>query len=145
MAFNNNITPGAPPLLWSNMYEAFTSINENFNILVATVGDGSGLIPINFSALVSDVSPAVNNLYTLGASGYAWRSIHTGGYVVDTPDAGNGVWIGAAQIKGIEAHVDIPPGSTIDGNKLINLTELKSVVAASSSFADFQTRIAALV
>jgi hypothetical protein len=34
---------------------------------------------------------------------------------------------------------------TVKGSRVINLTELQSVVAASSSFADFQTRIAALV
>jgi hypothetical protein len=33
---------------------------------------------------------------------------------------------------------------TVKGSRVINLTELKSVVAASASFADFQTRIAAL-
>jgi len=33
---------------------------------------------------------------------------------------------------------------TVKGSRVINLTELKSVVAASVSFADFQTRIAAL-
>ena len=122
MAFNNNITPGAPPLLWSNIYDAFTLINENFDSLVATVGDGSGLTPIDFSTLDTDVSPSTDNLYNLGASGYAWRTIHAAGYVVDTPDAGNGVWIGAAQIKGIEAHVDIPTGSTINGSLIIDPT-----------------------
>jgi hypothetical protein len=34
---------------------------------------------------------------------------------------------------------------TVKGSRVINLTELKSVVAASVSFADFQTKIAALV
>jgi len=85
MAFNNNITPGAPPLLWSNIYDAFTLINENFDSLVATVGDGSGLTPIDFSTLDTDVSPSTDNLYSLGASDYVWRAVYTGGYVVDTP------------------------------------------------------------
>jgi len=120
MAFNNNITPGAPPLLWSNIYDAFTLINENFDSLVATVGDGSGLTPIDFSTLDTDVSPSTDNLYSLGASDYVWRAVYTGGYVVDTPDAANGVWIGAAHIKGIETHIDIPAGSTIDGELLID-------------------------
>jgi hypothetical protein len=123
MAFNNNITPGAPPLLWSNIYDAFALINENFDSLVATVGDGSGLTPIDFSTLDTDVSPSTDNLYSLGASDYVWRAVYAGGYVVDTQDAGNGVWIGAAQIKGIGAHVDIPAGSTIDGALLIDPTK----------------------
>jgi hypothetical protein len=33
---------------------------------------------------------------------------------------------------------------TLKGSRVINISELKSVVAASASFADFQTRIAAL-
>ena len=68
MAFNSNITPGSAPLLWSNVYEAFTKINENFDILVATVGNGSGLTPINFETLDTSVSPATSNAYSLGIS-----------------------------------------------------------------------------
>jgi hypothetical protein len=43
-----------------------------------------------------------------------------------------------------ENDITIAERLTLKGSRVINLTELKSVVAASSSFADFQTRIAAL-
>ena len=36
MAWNNNITPGAPPLLWSDVYEAFNQVNQNFTSLLTT-------------------------------------------------------------------------------------------------------------
>ena len=32
MPFNTNITPGRPPVLWSEVNEAFTKVNENFDI-----------------------------------------------------------------------------------------------------------------
>jgi len=45
----------------------------------------------------------------------------------------------------VEADLTVAEQLTVKGSRVINLTELKSVVAASTSFADFQTRIAALV
>jgi hypothetical protein len=44
-----------------------------------------------------------------------------------------------------ENDISVAEILTLKGSRVINLAELKSVVAASSSFADFQTRIAALV
>lgn len=120
MAFNTNITPGTPPLLWSNVYEAFTKINENFDILVATVGSGSGLIPINFETLDTSVSPATDNLYNLGSSSYRWKSIRTAAHAETGADALNGLWAGDAQIKGIGNRIDLPANSTVDGDLIID-------------------------
>jgi hypothetical protein len=44
-----------------------------------------------------------------------------------------------------EGDLTVAEQLTVKGSRVINLTELKSVVAASTNFADFQTRIAALV
>ena len=77
MAFNSNITPGRPPLLWSDVQEAFVKVNENFDILVATVGDGSGLTPIDFSSLDTDVTPTTDNLRSLGDITHKWKSVYT--------------------------------------------------------------------
>jgi hypothetical protein len=44
-----------------------------------------------------------------------------------------------------ENDITVAERLTVKGSRVINLDELKSVAAASSSFADFQTRIAALV
>ena len=44
-----------------------------------------------------------------------------------------------------ENDITVAERLTVKGSRVINLTELQSVVAASASFADFQTRIAALV
>ena len=43
-----------------------------------------------------------------------------------------------------ENDITVAERLTVKGSRVINLTELKSVVAASVDFADFQTRIAAL-
>jgi hypothetical protein len=120
MAFNNNITPGAPPLLWSNIHDAFTQINNNFDILVATVGDGSGLIPIDFNSLDTNVSPNVDNEYTLGSLTKSWASIYSSEYTTIPGNENNGVWLGTAQIKGIGGRVELPFGSTVNGNLIID-------------------------
>ena len=120
MAWNNNITPGSSPLLWSNVYDAFTQINENFDSLVATVGDGSGLTPIDFSTLDSDVSPATDNAHQIGSDTHKWRSLFVGEYNAETSDITNGVWLGTSHIKGISGTVDLPANSTVNGNLIID-------------------------
>jgi hypothetical protein len=118
MAFNTNITPGRPPLMWSDVYEAFTLINENFDILVATVGDGSGLTPINFETLDTSVKPTTNNLYELGDLTHTWKSVYVGPYSDTNPT--NGVWLGSAQIKGYDGIVELPAGSKVNGDLIID-------------------------
>jgi hypothetical protein len=44
----------------------------------------------------------------------------------------------------VENDLSVTQQFLLRGSRVLNLTELKSVVAASSSFADFQSRIAAL-
>ncbi len=116
MAFNNNITPGAPPLLWSDVNDAFTKINENFDILVATIGAGSGLIPLNFETLDSSLKPTTDNLYDLGDISHRWRGVYSGEHSLTDPL--NGLWAGNAQIKGIGLTVNLPENSTIGGDPI---------------------------
>ena len=116
MAFNSNITPGRPPLLWSEMQEAFVKVNENFDILVATVGDGSGLTPIDFSSLDTDVSPTTDNLRSLGSITNRWKAVYTSEHTLTDPT--NGLWLGNAQIKGLGFTVNLPENSTIGGDPL---------------------------
>lgn len=114
---NPNITPGAPPLRWDLVLEAFTKVNENFDSIAATLsGGGGGLSPVNFETLDTNVSPTLDNTYKLGALGTnRWKSVFLAEYQ-DTPaDAANGVYIGSAHIKGIGSHIDLPTNSTING------------------------------
>ena len=117
---NPNITPGAPPLRWDRVLEAFTKVNENFDSIAATIsGGGGGLSPINFDTLDTNVSPAADNTYTLGALGTnRWKSVFLAEYQ-DTPaDSANGIYIASAHIKGIGSHIDLPINSTINGELL---------------------------
>jgi hypothetical protein len=41
MAYDNNINPGNPPLVWSRIREAFDQINENFTVIGATLARGA--------------------------------------------------------------------------------------------------------
>ena len=116
MPFNNNITPGAPPLLWSDVNDAFTRINENFDIIVATVGGGGALTPIDFTSLDTSVKPTVDNLRDLGDITHRWKGVFAGEYT--DADLLNGVWTGTAQIKGVAGTVNLPAGSTVGGNPL---------------------------
>jgi hypothetical protein len=119
MSFNSNITPGRPPLLWSDVQEAFIKVNENFDILVATVGDGSGLTPIDFSSLDTDVTPTTDNLRSLGSITNRWKTVYTGEHTLTDPT--NGVFLGNAQIKGLGFTVNLPANSTIGGDPLTGI------------------------
>lgn len=120
MAFNNNITPGSPPLIWSNVQEAFVQINENFDVLVATVGGGS---LVDFSSLDTDVKPTTDNLKRLGDETHQWKAVHTADWQDIPGSENNGVWIGAAQIKGITGTIEIPAFSTVGGELIIDPTK----------------------
>ena len=120
MAFNTNITPGRPPLLWDNVNDALIKINENFDIIVATVGGGSGLTPVNFETLDTNVSPSTSNEYTLGSVSNRWKTVFLQSYSDIPGEFENGIYIGPAHIKGIGATIDLPAGSTIDGNLIID-------------------------
>jgi hypothetical protein len=119
MSFNSNITPGRPPILWSDVQEAFVKVNENFDILVATVGGGSGLTPVDFSSLDTDVTPTTDNLRSLGSITNRWKSVYTGEHTLTDPT--NGVFLGNAQIKGLGFTVNLPANSTIGGDPLTGI------------------------
>jgi hypothetical protein len=118
---NTNITPGAPPLLWSDVKDSFDKINENFDSLAATIGGGSGLTPVDFGTLNTNVSPAYDNTYTLGALGTnRWKTVFVAEYHDSPGDTANGVYLGSAHIKGIGSHVDLPNNSTVNGQLIID-------------------------
>lgn len=125
MPFNNNITPGTPPLLWSNMYEAFRQVNENFTALQLAIG--GGVNPVDLATLDTDVSPTADNTYSLGSQTNSWKSVFTSAYSPTTPgDNLNGVWLGDAHIQGLPAEgalparVNLPAGSSVDGSLIID-------------------------
>jgi hypothetical protein len=119
MPFNSNITPGRPPVLWSEVNDAFVKVNENFDILVATIGSGSGLTPIDFTSLDTSVKPTTDNLRDLGDITHKWRAVYTGEHT--TVDPLNGLWAGNAQVKGVGYTINLPSNSTVGGDPLTGI------------------------
>jgi len=208
MAYDNSIGIGAPPILWSNVYEAFQQINENFTIIGSSLGrtiafdiahveldnpvrivltsnqsgiisgqqvfinntgisqldgntyyagrvsedevdlytdssqtapvDGSGFdayasgggtiqgltdfTALDFENFESSIIPGETTTLSLGSSFYRWKELHLGEYIEDIGET-NGLWLGAAQIKGIGETVDLPLNSTVDGQLIIDLNK----------------------
>lgn len=123
-SYSTSINPGAPPLRWDNVYEAFRQVNANFEILEAALG-AAGITPINFSDLDSSVIPSSNAAYVLGDITKQWKSVFTAAYSEVPGNELNGLWAGSAQIKGVAFTVNLPAGSTIGGNPITGVgTEL---------------------
>jgi hypothetical protein len=118
MAYNVNISPGAPPLLWSNVQEAFDQINANFEII--NIVAGGALTPLDFSNLNSSVIPATTNTFQLGSDTVKWKSLYVDNYSTVPGNEYNGVWLGTSQIKGIAGIIDLPANSTVNGDLIIN-------------------------
>lgn len=135
MAFNTNITPGRPPLLWSEVNDAFVKINENFDSLIAA-GLGGGLVPIDFNTLDTNVSPTEDNVYTLGSLTNKWKAVHVDQYT--SLDTSNGVWIGNAQIKGVGTIVNLPNNSTVGGDPLTGIGSSLIIDPEKTFFKEIQ-------
>ena len=119
MPFNSNIIPGRPPILWSEVNDAFVKVNENFDILLATIGGGSGLTPIDFTSLDTNLTPTTDNLRSLGDTTHRWQSVFTSEHTTSNPL--NGLWAGNAQVKGVGFTVNLPENSTVGGDPLTGI------------------------
>ena len=100
---NTNISVGAPPLLWSDVHEAFRQVNANFDSIQITL-ELAGLSPINLETLDTNLKPTVDSTYGLGDVTHKWTNVYTGEYTTVYPL--NGLWAGSAQIKGIGLTVN---------------------------------------
>jgi hypothetical protein len=109
MSIPRNINPGAAPLLWSTIEEAFRNINQNFTDLYATVADDGSTQVVNFANLSTDVSPSLTEIYDLGAPTRRWKDLYL---------AGNSLYLGSAVITATGNTVNLPVGSTIGGLRL---------------------------
>jgi hypothetical protein len=132
---NINIGVGAPPLIWSNVQEAFDKINDNFTALDLATGGVGGAVDLSF--LTTDVSPNTANTYTLGTFTRPWKNVYTAEWSDISGSELNGLWLGTAHIKGISGTVDLPLNSTIDGDLIIdpNKTTFKTALAANKAVA----------
>lgn len=122
---NIDINAGTPPLLWSSVQEAFEKINENFTALDLATGGTA----VDLSNLFTDIIPATTQTYQLGDQTHRWKSVHTGSWSEIPGQELNGLWAGAAQIKGYQSVdendnpiwiVDLPLGSRVNGDLIID-------------------------
>jgi hypothetical protein len=101
------ITPGKAPIVWSTVDDAFEKINANFTELYASIGETGS---IGFDALETDLIPNQNDTYDLGAPQKRWASL----YLSDT------LSIGGAAITNEGLTVNLPSGTTVGGQLIIN-------------------------
>jgi hypothetical protein len=122
---NNNISAGAPPILWSTIKEALDKINDNFIALDLATGGTA----VDLSALPTDVSPGTTGAYTLGTNTRRWKSLHTSPWGSSPSESNNGIWVGDAQIRGMPGTgdpyfpntvIDLPLNSTVNGALIID-------------------------
>ncbi len=100
------IQSGRPPVLWSNVDEAFKDINANFLELYATILGASGEV-VDFTSMVSDVTPRTTDTYDLGSPSRRWKDLYL---------SGNSLYLGDALVTASGTAVNLPPGSTVGGS-----------------------------
>lgn len=205
MAYNSNIQPGNPPLLWDKFKSALDDINANFVTIGATLAGGEqktitnatqaspvvvttstahGLTDgqrvtitdvvgmtqlngntyyadvltsntfalytdagissavngtgftayasggktqglnefstLNLEALTTSVKPADDGQKVLGDATHKWKELHIAETLASAGNEDNGLYLGTAHVKGESGKVDLPFGSTIGGDLIID-------------------------
>ena len=205
MAYNSNIQPGNPPLLWDKFKSALDDINANFVTIGATLAGGEqktitnatqaspvvvttstahGLTDgqrvtitdvvgmtqlngntyyadvltsntfalytdagissavngtgftayasggntqglnefstLNLEALTTSVKPADDAQKVLGDATHKWKEVHIAETLASAGNEDNGLYLGTAHVKGESGKVDLPFGSTINGDLIID-------------------------
>lgn len=205
MAYNSNIQPGNPPLLWDKFKSALDDINANFVTIGATLAGGEqktitnatqaspvvvttstahGLTDgqrvtitdvvgmtqlngntyyadvltsntfalytdagissavngtgftayasggktqglnefstLNLEALTTSVKPADDGQKVLGDATHKWKELHIAETLATAGNEDNGLYLGTAHVKGESGKVDLPFGSTIGGDLIID-------------------------
>lgn len=120
MAYKTNIGVGAPPLLWSNVQEAFDAINQNFLELGVALGNSLELDPLDFTNLNSSIAPSTSNQFGLGTEVNTWKNLYITEWFNVPGSELNGLWLGNAHIKGTGLVVELPANSTVGGELIIN-------------------------
>jgi len=104
------IDSGKAPLVWSNIDDAFTKINANFTELYASIGETGS---IGFDALEVSLIPKDNDTYSLGTSTKRWQNLFLSGTFS----------LGGAQITAEGLTIDLPSGTTVGGQLIIDPTK----------------------
>jgi hypothetical protein len=104
------INPGAAPIVWSTVDEAFRAINDNFTELYLTVSGGPGSV-IDLTDLGSNLVPRDTEFYDLGSAAKRWKDLYL---------SGSSLHLGSAVLTATGSSINLPAGSTIGGTVLDN-------------------------
>ena len=102
------INSGSPPIVWSTVEEAFQAINNNFTELYLTVAGGPGTV-VDLTDLGTSLIPRSTEIYDLGSSSKRWNDLYL---------SGNSIYLGNAVITATGSAVNLPAGTTINGNNV---------------------------
>jgi len=104
------INPGAAPIVWSTVDEAFRAINDNFTELYLTVSGGPGSV-IDLTDLGTNLIPRDTEFYDLGSAAKRWKDLYL---------SGSSLHLGSAILTATGSSINLPAGSTIGGSVLDN-------------------------
>lgn len=103
------INKGAPPIKWSDIDSAYDQINANFDELYLSLGGSGGAVDL--TSLTTALIPNATATYDLGSASKRWRSLYL---------TGDSLYLGAAHITETGGVVNLPAGSTVGGELLID-------------------------
>jgi hypothetical protein len=75
---------------------------------------------VDFETFRSSIIPSDTNTYKLGNFTNMWKEVHIDSSSDAPDDQNNGLWLGLAKVKGVGTIVDLPLGSTVNGELIIN-------------------------
>lgn len=117
--YNTNINPGTPPLLWSNLSEAFQKVNDNFTLISTVIQDG-GLSLTDFTNFNTSIIPSSDNTIKLGDTNKNFKALHIADQSLVPGSENNGLWLGSAQITSSGGSITLPASTTLAGNLIID-------------------------
>jgi len=86
-------------------------------------GDVVGLLEFNaidFESFRSSIVPNATNDINLGSFSKMFKEVHVETSSTAPGSENNGLWLGLAKVQGVGTVVDLPLGSTVDGELIIN-------------------------
>jgi hypothetical protein len=103
------------PITWSTVDDAFKLINDNFSELYGSIG-----LILSLDNLPSSLIPSQTNSYDLGSPIVRWKDLYL---------SGSGIFFqNAAIIANLSGSVELPIGSTVDGNPILtNVNSFSSI------------------
>lgn len=109
-----NINANTPPIIWSTIEQAFDDINANFTEVYLNISGTDSTDPVDLTSLTTDLIPKEASTYDLGSEIKMWSKLFVDDYI-----SLDGALI---SING-SGSIDLPSGSTVDGDLIRNPAE----------------------